>query len=443
MSRRHLLVTLATAPAVAGLIFLLPWAPSAAAQDEPTDEPGPPAGEQAPESVVKGRLRHGGEPVAGVGIEARLGPDLVGTATTGDDGAWAIGLPGPATYRVTIDTTTLPEGVSLRDPERNTLDVTMGATRVRNVLFPLGERVSGPREGGLDRFIKLLAIGVKIGLLVAMASIGLSLVYGVSNLVNFAHGELVTLGALIAFYFNAAGGGPGLHLIPAVVLAVIVGGLVGLAMERGMFAPLRRRRAEGVSLIVFTIGLSILGRHLSLIAFGGQPRPYTDYTIQRAFDVGPIALPAKDYVISIIGILVLLGVGLLLQRTKVGTGMRAVADNRDLAESSGIDVDAVIRFTWMLAGALAALGGALLGLTESVSWDMGFRLLLFMFAAVIVGGLGTAYGAMVGGLLVGVVSQVSTFWIPIEFKDAIALGVLILVLVVRPQGILGVKERVG
>ena len=210
-----------------------------------------------------------------------------------------------------------------------------------------------------------------------------------------------------------------------------------------MFGPLRRRRAEGVSLIVFTIGLSLLVRHSFLVMMGGNSRPYTDFTLQRAYDIGPISLPPKDYVIALIGIAALVGVAILLQRTKIGTGMRAVADNRMLAESSGINVERIIRFTWLLGGALAALGGVLLGVTEQVSWDMGFKLLLFMFAAVVVGGLGTAYGAMVGGLLVGVISQVSTHWINIEYKDAVALGVLIIVLIFRPQGIFGQRERVG
>lgn len=445
MSGRHILGSVVAASAVAVLITAFGTPPAAAqddadgpATDATTTTATPSGGE-----TLQGRLRSDGEPVAGVEISAESDGATVGSATTGRDGAWAISLPGPGTYDLVLDTATLPEGVDLRDAERARFEVNVRSGQIRNVLFPLGERAAGSSESDVDQFIKLLAIGVKIGLLVAMASIGLSLIYGVTNLVNFAHGELVTLGALTAFFFNAAGGGPGIHVIPATILAVIIGGLVGLAMERGMFAPLRRRHTEGVALIVFTIGLSILIRHLFLIAFGGQPRPYTDYTVQRAFDVGPVALPAKDYVISIVGVLVLVAVGVLLQKTRVGTGMRAVADNRDLAEASGIDVNAIIRFTWVLAGALAALGGALLGLTESVSWDMGFRLLLFMFAAVVVGGLGTAYGAMVGGLLVGVVSQVSTFWVPIEFKDAIALGVLILVLIARPQGILGLRERVG
>jgi len=138
------------------------------------------------------------------------------------------------------------------------------------------------------------------------------------------------------------------------------------------------------------------------------------------------------------------GIGLLLQKTRLGTAMRAVADNRDLAESSGIDVKKVVLSVWILGGALAALGGTFQGLTSgAVQWDMGFVLLLLMFAGVIVGGIGTAYGAMVGGLLVGLVSEVSTFWFSVELKLVFAFLVLIVVLLVRPQGLLGKKERFG
>jgi branched-chain amino acid transport system permease protein len=133
----------------------------------------------------------------------------------------------------------------------------------------------------------------------------------------------------------------------------------------------------------------------------------------------------------------------MLQRTRMGKAIRAVADNRDLAESSGIDVSRVILNVWLLSGALSALGGVLFGLAQFVSWDMGFKLLLLMFAGVILGGLGTAYGVIVGSLVVGIVAQVSTIYFPVELQYAWALIVLIVVLLVRPQGIFGQSERIG
>jgi len=143
----------------------------------------------------------------------------------------------------------------------------------------------------------------------------------------------------------------------------------------------------------------------------------------------------------VVAALVLVGVGLFLRRARLGTAIRAVSDNRDLAESSGIDVQRVILAVWVMSAGLAGLGGILLGLTETVSWNMGQRVLLVMFAAVVLGGLGTTFGAMAGGIVVGVVSDVSTFWLDSDLKIVVALFALILVLLVRPNGIFGFNER--
>jgi branched-chain amino acid transport system permease protein len=310
------------------------------------------------------------------------------------------------------------------------------------VLFQLGEaRSSGFSR--VDRLFSLAVDGVRLGLILALCAVGLSLIYGVTGLTNFAHGELVTFGALATFWLSASAGGPDLPFVAAAVLAVAAGAGLGFLLERGLFAPLRRRRTGNVSLIVFTIGLSLVLRHVYLIVFRGRPRPYDDFTIQTKFDIGPVSLRPKDYAVILIVTAVLLLVGLMLQRTRLGTAMRAVSDSRDLAEASGIDVGRVILATWMLGAALAALGGLLVGLSETVVWDMGFTLLLLIFAAVILGGIGTAYGAMVGGVVLGVASQLSTYWIEPKFRTAVGLAILIVVVLIRPQGILGRAERVG
>jgi branched-chain amino acid transport system permease protein len=196
-------------------------------------------------------------------------------------------------------------------------------------------------------------------------------------------------------------------------------------------------------MLVVSIGTSIFLRYVLLYIFGGRGRPYRDYQIQSVIDFGPFALPPKDIFIIVISLVVLVSVGLALQGTRIGKAMRAVADNRDLAESSGIDVEAVIRYVWIAGGALAGLGGVLFGLTEDVGWEMGFRLLLLMFAGVTLGGLGTAYGALVGSLIVGVFIQLSTYVVPNDMKNVGALMALVLILLVRPQGLLGRPERVG
>ena len=382
-------------------------------------------------------------PVEGVTIEVELDGTPVGSAQSDAGGEWEVPVPGAGTYLVRLDVDTLPEGVALTDPEKfelPTVNVRDGQNKTAR--FNLGPGLASG-VSTWSRVSSLFVVGLKLGAIIALSSIGLSLIFGVTGLVNFAHGDLVTLGAVIAFWFNAAGGGPGWHIllaaIPAVVLVASFGGL----QEHWLWRPLRMRGTSLVSLIVVSIGLSFVIRYLILVVFSGLPRPYQQYAIQDDLDILGISTVPKNIAIIVFTAVVLIGVGLFLTRTKLGTAMRAVADNSDLAESSGIDVQRVIRVTWIVGAGLAALGGVMFGISEQVQWDMGFKLLLLIFSAVVLGGLGTAFGAMLGGFIVGVAVEMSTLWIPVEFKTAVALGILIAMLLVRPQGLLGVKERIG
>ncbi|MDI3385209.1 branched-chain amino acid ABC transporter permease [Streptomyces sp. B-S-A8] len=300
---------------------------------------------------------------------------------------------------------------------------------------------AGPGFGA--RALQALLDGVQFGVIIAITAVGLSLIFGTIHLINFAHGELVTIGAVSAFFLNASASGPGWHLIPAALAAVLLGGLVGAAVDLGVWRPLRRRGTGLINLFIVTIGLSLLLRHVVLVLYGTRPGSYVQYDIQQTIELGPVGITPRDLTVTVLSVLTLLGVALLLQRTRTGTAIRAVAGNRDLAAASGIDVQRVVLVVWILAGALAALGGVFFGLVEIVTWDMGYKLLLLMFAGVILGGLGSAYGAMAGSLVIGVVAQMSTLWFPVDLQYAWALLALVLVLLVRPQGILGRRERVG
>jgi len=224
---------------------------------------------------------------------------------------------------------------------------------------------------------------------------------------------------------------------------MVVAGAGGGLLDLGVWRPLRRRRTGLIAMMVVSIGLSIAVRYVFLYQFGGRTRPYSGYNLQRAVDIGPISIAPKDLWVIGISLLVLVGVGLALQLTRIGKAMRAVADNPDLAESSGIDVERVILMVWVTGSALACLGGVFFGLGEQVSFQFGFQLLLLMFAGVTLGGLGTAYGALVGSFVIGLFVQVSTLWVSSELKNVGAFAILILILLVRPQGILGRAERVG
>ena len=405
---------------------------------------GAPAWAQEDGEAIQGTLRGAErEPVEGVTITVTQDGEQIGQATTGPEGGFAISVPGPGNYTVTLDPATLPEGVGLREEGANVLEnVTVRRGQQRTVIFPLGEG-AGAVTGTLKRAGQLLVEGIKFGLIIAMTAIGLSLIFGTTGLINFAHGELVTLGATFAFLFNVSGIGPTLHLVPAALIAISVGALIGMAIERGLWRPLRDRGTGLIQMFIISIGLSLLLRHFILILFGGRPRSYAQYNLQRVVAFGPVSITPRDLVVIGLSAVTLLAVGLMLQWSRIGKAMRAVADNRDLAESSGIDVERVVLAVWAVGGGLAALGGVFFGLVETITWDMGFNLLLLMFAGIILGGLGTAYGAVVGSLIVGIVAQVSTLYFPVQLQNAWALGVLIIVLLFRPQGLLGRPERVG
>ncbi|MEM9747265.1 MAG: branched-chain amino acid ABC transporter permease, partial [Actinomycetota bacterium] len=225
--------------------------------------------------------------------------------------------------------------------------------------------------------------------------------------------------------------------------ALIICGIAGWAFNEFVWRRLRKRGASLIAALVVSIGFSILLRNVYLYQFGERSRFYRDFQIQERIDFGWFELAPKDVFIIVFSVVVLVGIGLALQKTRAGKAMRAVADNRDLAASSGIDVEAVIKWVWITGTALAGLGGILLALTEDVNFLMGFRLLLLMFAGVTLGGLGTAYGALFGSLIVGVFIQMITLVIPNDMKNIGALAVLIIILLVRPQGLLGRKERIG
>lgn len=389
-----------------------------------------------------------GEKVPAEGIRFVVESDgaVVGEGVTDADGVFLIPVPA-GTYAISIDTDSLPEGVSLRNPDRAQLtDLAVNDGQTRNVLFPLlGDGVSLDTDAGdgfLTRATRLSIDGLIFGLIIAMCSIGLSLIFGTTGLTNFAHGELVTIGALAALMFNDSDVF-GLNIILAGLLAIIVTAGAGAANERFMWRPLRRQGTGLIAMLVISIGLSILVRYLLLYQAGGRRARYEQFALQSPYEIGPLNIVPRDLWIIGISVSTLLVVAFAVQRTKIGKAMRAVADNRDLAESSGIDVERVIMIVWIAGAGLAGLGGVLFGLNQGVSWNMGFELLLLMFAAVTLGGLGTAYGPLFGALVVGLFINLSTLVVAPELKNIGALLILAVILLVRPQGIFGQRERIG
>ena len=295
--------------------------------------------------------------------------------------------------------------------------------------------------------------GITFGLLLALASVGLSLIYGTTGLSNFAHGEQVSFGAVMTYFLTTKEPVSiplipttfhiGMPLVPAALLAIAAAAGTGWLQDRFLWGPLRRKHIGVVQQMIVSIGLSLALLNLIQWWIGGR-RVRLSTSIDKRHQIGPIEIGNQTIMSMVIAIICLVGVSIFLLYTRLGRATRAVSDNPSLAAASGIKVDMIVRLVWMLATGLAAVGGILLALYEQgTAFDAGARLLLLMFAAVTLGGLGQPFGALAGSLVIGLVVEVSTVWLAPDLKNATALGILILVLLFRPQGILGRAERVG
>jgi neutral amino acid transport system permease protein len=396
---------------------------------------------------LQGTLISQGQPVAGVAVKVSTQQgQLVGEGKSGADGKWSVDVPAAGTYKVDLDTATLPPGLKLLN-NRPSLTLEVFEGNVRTALFPLGpaagtgsNKSTAGQSTRFDQILDLIYTGIHIGLVIALAALGLSLIFGTMGLTNFAHGELITFGALMAFIFNVY---VGLPVVVAGIVAVILGGAFGWIQDRVFWGWLRTRRTGLIGMMIISIGLALTLRYINLYWFRGETRQFNAYVAQPGIDLGPISVAPKNLVMDVIAIVVLVAVSLALVLTRLGKATRAVSTNPSLAAASGINVDAIIRLVWTIGGALAALSGVMLGLFQGINYQMGFQILLLVFAAVTLGGLGTAFGALLGSLVIGLATQLSTLWIPTELKNVGALAVLIVIILVRPQGVLGRRERIG
>jgi branched-subunit amino acid ABC-type transport system permease component len=386
-------------------------------------------------------------PVQGVKITVKDQADgsVLGETTSGKDGTFVIPLPGASidnlgkTVTVDIDTDTLPKDSVLTNPDdvSNTKRIVIEGNI--SFTFPIGPDPNPPIPW-YETALQDIVTGLIFSAILALAALGLSMVFGTTGLTNFAHGELITFGALVAYGFDSKWGMP---VILAGFLAVIVSGGFGWFQDSVLWRPLRRRGTGLIAMMIVSIVLSIFLRSVYQYIAGADNHNYSQYATVEPWSFGPIDVTPKELLVFIVCIVVLAVVTQLLQRTRMGKATRAVADNPALASSSGINVDRVVSVVWIGGTALAGLSGVLLGLTQGFDFQLGFKILLLVFAAVTLGGLGTIWGAIIGSLIVGIFVEMSTLIIPSELKFAGALAVLIIVLLVRPQGLLGRSERVG
>ena len=298
--------------------------------------------------------------------------------------------------------------------------------------------------------------GLLLGIIISVASVALSLLYGVTRIVNFAHGEIIALGAIMTLFFSNPIDSKilfldrfaplGMNFSISIVIAILICGIFGGLLEIFLFRPLRKSEVGNIAVLVVTIGLSIFFRHLYLLFATGRVQNFPLELERRQtylfFDMTP-----RNFQVLIAGLIVMIFIGLFLSYTKIGKAMRAVRDSNELANVSGINSDNIILFTWIASSMLAGLAGIFQAIINDVRYNMGFLILLLIFAGTVLGGIGTSFGAMVGGLLIGIFVQVSVA-LPFmeghtEAKNAVALAIMILILLFRPQGIFGQKERLS
>ena len=280
--------------------------------------------------------------------------------------------------------------------------------------------------------------GISYGAIYALGAVGLTLVYGILKLVNFAHGDFLTFGAYMAFLVNVTWGGP---FVLGVLLGVVATAALGLALERVMWRPMRGRGAGMLQLLLMSIGLALVLRNVIQFIWGSELRSLNVDAFSTVSFLG-LRIGKTELIVMVVGIAVLLAVGLMLRYSHLGKQMRALSDSVDLAETSGIDTTRVITYTWLLAGGLAGLAGALIAAITNVKPELGFELLLPIFAVVVLGGIGNAFGALSAGLILGLVIEWSTLVIDPRWKLAVGFVVLILALMIRPQGIFGKARTV-
>ena len=295
-------------------------------------------------------------------------------------------------------------------------------------------------------FFQELVNGITTGALYSLVALGFSMVYGVLKLLNFAHGDLYMVGAYIGFFIIQFFGGaahvripvPLLLAIMFVVAAGLVGGL-GVAMERFAYRPLRD--APRIAPLITAIGVSFFLESAALLLFGSQFREYNTaefISLSSGIRIGSVTIDSVQILVLVLGLLLMTGLQLLVNRTRLGRQVRAVAADREAAEMLGINVNFVITATFFLGSALAGIAGVMGGLLfNTVTATIGFIVGLKAFTAAVVGGIGSIPGAMLGGLVIGVAESFVTGYISSTYSNLIVFGLLIVVMLVRPSGLLG------
>jgi branched-chain amino acid transport system permease protein len=295
-------------------------------------------------------------------------------------------------------------------------------------------------------FVQELVNGLTQGSVYALVALGYSMVYGILKLLNFAHGDLYMVGAFIGYFVIQWFGGASALAVPVpivlLVMFLLAGGGVGalgVVIERFAYRPLRD--APRIAPLITALGVSFLLENTALLFFGGSYRIYNTssfISFGTGIHIGVLSIDIVRIMVIVLAVVLMVGLRLLVNHTKLGRQMRAVAADREAAEMLGIDVDFTIAATFFLGSALAGISGVMAGLVYNSVWNyMGFTAGLYAFTAAVVGGIGSISGAVLGGLLIGLAQSFITGYISSTYTDLIVFGILIAVMLVRPRGLLG------
>lgn len=289
----------------------------------------------------------------------------------------------------------------------------------------------------MDTLLLSIGFGLVTASVLAIAGVGLSLQFGVTNFVNFAYGDYATLGAYMALLLNTRG----VSIYLSMVVGGVAVGIFAVIMNRILFQRLIARKAKLLTLLIVTIGLSLVMQNGIQSLWGPSFQTYQAGT-PTSVTVGPFLLTDQQLVIIGVAIACMLGVHVILRYTRIGKAMRAMSDNRDLAEISGIDTDRVTDITWLLAGFLAGIAGVVFAINVATFTPvLGSEFLFLIFAAVILGGIGKPYGAILGALVIGISTEVAGIYIDTAYAYAIAFLLMIVILYVRPQGLFATQGK--
>ena len=290
----------------------------------------------------------------------------------------------------------------------------------------------------LINFIEQLINGLRTGSIYALIAIGYTMVYGIAKMINFAHGDIIMVGAY-ALYFSISV--LGLPVPVALLLTVIVCSVLGVLIEKIAYKPLRK--AQPLAVLITAIGMSFFLQSSSLLMFGSTPIPFQSVIPNDNIKVGPVTISSITLVTLIVTAVAMILLTLFINKTKLGSAMRAVSEDKGAAELMGINVNSTISMTFAIGSALAAVAGILyISQYQSMKPTLGALPGIKAFVAAVLGGIGSIPGAMLGGILLGLIESVSKAYISTELADAIVFGVLIVVLLFRPSGLLGKKKIV-